>query len=542
MSYENLPKNITNQAVLVRGGRPDYTTLSTAAFPTPTADEIGSILEHIDTGDRFRWSSTGWYKTDIAAVPKVHTELTKGVEGSLIIASLLPVFQMSAKYGLIGPAFTLSMAGATTTVIDDKFTCQTGTSANGGAVITSRKQLHYREGQGSIGRLSAIFSTGVADSEQHAGLISAENLLCFGYEGADFGIIYRKGGTAEVQELTLTVAAGSESVTVTIDGIVYTVPLSGTGTVEEDAFEIAESLQSQVPLYYFTSNGDQVVSKSILALPQGAFAYSSAGSSVGSWAVITSGVAPTSIFINQADWNKDTKADLNPQLGNMYQIKFQDTFGAIDFFVVDEATGDYTLVHRIANSNTSIDVNVNVPIFRLGWVANNTGNTTNIIVSGANCSIFTEGLVNKPSPRTVFKEQLAIGNSLTSVLAVRNRRVFGTKTNRSDILLSLLTASTQSIKGATFVLVLDPVFGSPVQWSYTDKETSISEVSTDKISITGGINLIAIEAAPNSSSSLKLSPSILESIIPGSVLCIAAIVSSGPASDCQASLSWQEDI
>lgn len=60
MSYENIPKNLTEKAVLTRGGRPDYITLSTDPAPIPTADESGAIWEHSDTGDRYRWTSTVW--------------------------------------------------------------------------------------------------------------------------------------------------------------------------------------------------------------------------------------------------------------------------------------------------------------------------------------------------------------------------------------------------------------------------------------------------------------------------------------------------
>jgi hypothetical protein len=60
MSYENVPKNLTEKAVLVRGGRPDYITLSSDPTPVPTADEAGAIWEHSDTGKRYRWSSTTW--------------------------------------------------------------------------------------------------------------------------------------------------------------------------------------------------------------------------------------------------------------------------------------------------------------------------------------------------------------------------------------------------------------------------------------------------------------------------------------------------
>lgn len=65
MSYENVPKNITEKAVLTRGGRADYEKLDAAAFPTPAATEAGAILEVTDTGDRYRWSGTVWFQVEI---------------------------------------------------------------------------------------------------------------------------------------------------------------------------------------------------------------------------------------------------------------------------------------------------------------------------------------------------------------------------------------------------------------------------------------------------------------------------------------------
>lgn len=68
MSYENVPKNLTEQAVLTRDGRPDYLKLAADPFPSPTVDEVGAILENTDTGDRYRWTSTQWIKTHIASI------------------------------------------------------------------------------------------------------------------------------------------------------------------------------------------------------------------------------------------------------------------------------------------------------------------------------------------------------------------------------------------------------------------------------------------------------------------------------------------
>ena len=60
MSFENVPKNLTEKAVLIRQGRPDYITLSSDPAPVPTTNEAGAVWEHSDTGDRFRWTSTTW--------------------------------------------------------------------------------------------------------------------------------------------------------------------------------------------------------------------------------------------------------------------------------------------------------------------------------------------------------------------------------------------------------------------------------------------------------------------------------------------------
>lgn len=69
MSYENVPKNLTEQAVLVRGGRPDYSKLEAAPFPTPTLDERGAVLENTDTGNRYIWTGTTWIQTHSLGFP-----------------------------------------------------------------------------------------------------------------------------------------------------------------------------------------------------------------------------------------------------------------------------------------------------------------------------------------------------------------------------------------------------------------------------------------------------------------------------------------
>ena len=92
MSYENVPKNLTEKAVLVRDGRPDYITLSSDPAPVPTADEAGAIWEHSDTGSRYRWTSAVWVQVADQGRGVVASSdfLVEVAKGNVIGHSLLP--------------------------------------------------------------------------------------------------------------------------------------------------------------------------------------------------------------------------------------------------------------------------------------------------------------------------------------------------------------------------------------------------------------------------------------------------------------------
>lgn len=91
MSYENVPKNLTEQAVLIRGGRPDYFKLDADPFPTPTSDESGAILEVTDTGDRYRWNSVAWHKVEVQATAIVRDYFSEVNKGNIPGEALVPV-------------------------------------------------------------------------------------------------------------------------------------------------------------------------------------------------------------------------------------------------------------------------------------------------------------------------------------------------------------------------------------------------------------------------------------------------------------------
>jgi hypothetical protein len=474
--------------------------------------------------------------------------------GDLKAEAMTPITQISAEYGLLGQVLTVtdSAASGTNTVVDNKFTCQTGVASTGLASILTLRQLSYKPGQGAMARFTSIFSAGVADSLQAAGLITAENSFVFAFAGTAFGILHAHNGESESQELTITTpAAGAENATVTIDGTGFTVPLTA-GTVQHNALEISDSLNAQVTNFTFTSNDDQVVAQSLLPGPQGSYAFTSA-TAVAAWVQVTAGVDNTINFIPQAAWNIDARLTgsvqeaLDPTKGNVYQIQYQYLgFGAIKFFVEDSDSGDFILVHVIEFANTDTIPSVSNPSFRIGWLVNNVGNTTNLTVSGGSASGFIEGLLRRSTPpRAEDNEQLAVGTTLTNIITFRNRITFGNKVNRVEIIPLLASVSTQTNKAAFFEIRADPVFsGVDLDFAYIDKENSVMEIATDAATVTGGRLLGAATVVAGSSEQLKFNERDEQTFaaLPGQTFSIAARVSSGAAADMQATGTWTEDI
>lgn len=466
--------------------------------------------------------------------------------GELKAESMTPITQISAQYGLLTNTLTtVDSAGAgSVSVVDNKFTCDSGVLANGLGSISTLRQLAYRAGQGAMARFTAVFSAGVVGNIQAAGLITAENGFVFGCVGTAFGILHTHDGKDELQELTLTVAAGAETATVTIDGVPYSVILSGVGTVQGDAFEIAESLTAQVPNYLFTSNNDQVVAQAVISGVQGSFAYTSPGTSVGAFVQLVLGVSAIQEFIPQASWNQSTAPLLDTEKGNVYQIQFQYLgFGAINFFIEDSDSGELVLVHRIKFANQNTVPSVSNPTFRIGWLSTNTTSTTSVRVQGSSAGAFIEGTVFRDSPpRAASNEQTSVTTALTNILSIRNRISFGEKVNRAELFPQLITASSQTNKAAFFDIIVDPTFLTPVTFQYEDKANSISETTTDSALITGGRVIGSLTVTNTGSLILKFEGDQASAVFPGTVICLAARMSSGAASDCQATITWQEDL
>lgn len=472
--------------------------------------------------------------------------------GDAISEELSPITQINAKYGLLTNVLTVldDSASGTNSVVDNKFTCETGTATDGLASILTLRQVTSRAGQGVQARFSAAFDNPVSSSTQAAGIITAGAAFTFAYVGTNFGIVTVRDGIDELQELTLTVPAGAENATVTINAIPYVVALSGGGTLEIDAYEIQLELNSVVPNYAFTSNGAQVVAQAIIPDAQLAFAYSSAGTSVGAWVQLSAGDDGTTDFIPQSAWNQDTRLTgdidsiLDQQDMNYYKIQLD---GSVDFSVKDKDSKKYVLVHRIPYINTD---NLNNPAestFRIGWLARNTGNTSNVTIQGSYAASFIEGKIfydTAPQGKSNNQTIVAAANP-SSVISLRNRISFGDKVNRAEVLPLVVGVSSQTSKFAFFKMLLNPTFSSPIDFEYVAKGSSLVEFSLDNVEVTGGLEIGSVTVEAGAPAQLQFNTTLnrTTSVFPGSVIVITAeIPSGGGGSDCQANVTFQEDL
>lgn len=462
--------------------------------------------------------------------------------GEQAVAEPTPVVQISAQYGLTDEVMEIVSAGGATSNGDSLFKVNSGTNPLGLASLNTMKQLAYKPGQGALARFTALFSPGVAASLQAAGLINSEDAFAFGYVNENFGIIYSRNGKTEHQELTVTTAAsGSENATVTIDGTGYTVPLT-SGSTNHNAQEIAASLTSQVPNYLFTANNNVVSSMNLLPTPDGAYAFSSA-TAVATWDQQQAGVEPTISLIAQSDWNRDTVPWLDPTKGNVYAISIQYLgFGNIQFYVEDEVTGLKTLVHQIEYSNKNLIPSVGNPTFRIGWLARNLGNTTDLLVAGASAAGFIEGK-NIPDtlPRAVESVTTAIGTTQTNVITIRNRFHFGDKINRADIIPLLLSMGTEGSKGAFFRLVANAEFAGDINFDYVDQQNSVAETSTDQVALVPDTGRFIASFLVTQQGTVIGSNDFQTRIFPDDQLTLSAAVTATPSAVMTASAVWQED-
>lgn len=339
--------------------------------------------------------------------------------GEPISVELTPVAQGDFVHGINPQVFNSnSFAGGTTSVEQNMAVLESGTSPSGSAVVQLRRTLKYKPGQGAMMRATALFGTGSiagshpATSAQFIGMGNSESGYFVGYFGGAFGILHSKTGAREVQTLTIGAAAGTEDVTVTLNGDSIVVPVTGGASTTQTAYQLAQANYRNLgPTGWIADvKGSTVtfISARAGSYSGGTFSVASGGSIGGTFAQTIAGVAQENDFILQSQFNEDTLDGngpsgmiFNPDKGNVFQIGFQYLgFGNANFSIEDPQTGLLSMFHRIKNANALEKPVLKNPNVSILATSSNIGPAPESVkLKTASMVAFTEGKVAKLDPK-----------------------------------------------------------------------------------------------------------------------------------------------
>lgn len=258
------------------------------------------------------------------------------------------------KYEILGGTVTAAATG--------EVALTTSTTAYSYAALLTAQHLAYRPGQGVVVRGIAAFSAGGANTTQVFGPLQGEEGVAVGMNGTSFGFLHRLGRRLAIYKLTLTAGAGgAETATVTLNGTAQTVALT-SGTTTVNAREIAQRAggYADAAASWFVQAVGNVVyfTRTYHGATDGAFTYSSTGTSAGTFAQVQAGATGTSTWTPQADFSYDSLDGtgpsgivLDPTKLNAYEFRWGWLGVLAPELWIFDYQGTPHLAHRMAWTN-----------------------------------------------------------------------------------------------------------------------------------------------------------------------------------------------
>jgi hypothetical protein len=486
--------------------------------------------------------------------------------GEPLAISPTAVIQLDAIYGTTTDVIQTytNGTGSVANSVAGMFHVSSGTTQGGYGVLRSKRFMRYRPGQGIVTRFTAMFTQGVAGSNQFAGLANQENRLQFGYNGDRFGIVRSTGGRATILLMTMTAAPNAgQTATITLNGVPYTVALTA-GTVDQATVQIVNRVGGYGGWLFQQVDGAMLWLAPSLGPMNGTFSFTSTGNATATFTVKQAGVAQTDYWTYQEDWNIDrmdgsntittnpSGMTLDPTKMNVYQIAMRWLgAGTISFALEDQASGALVYVHREHYVNQHTRPHIDNPSFKIAYTAVNTTNTSNLTVRGASIygavegTIFQNELTRSWSTsksglaQNVTHHMMSIKNSVvTNGLAGANNGNY--VLNTKEAIIKSLSVSVQSTDPSQVFLFFEPRSFSST-YTYFNipfcNETHAIDTGTFNTAVDTPIytGLLAINGTIN----IDLSAYRI-TVPPGSWVSIA-IRSTNSVSQATVALAWSED-
>lgn len=432
--------------------------------------------------------------------------------GQVMVESFFPVAQGDFVYGINDQNFTTSsLMGATVSTANGICSLQSGTNASGSATVQLRRGLKYRPGQGASMKATALFDTPDAGNAQFVGAGSAESGYFIGYFGTSFGILHAEDGDREIRKLEITAGAGTEDVTITLDGNAIVVPVTGASDVTQTAYQIGLADYSQLGpggwLVDVVSSSVYFVSARAGAAFDGSYSISSGGSIVGSFSQVQDSTAQTTTFITASSFNIDRLDGKGPSgmtldltKGNVYEIQYQYLgFGNASFSVEDSETGVLAPFHMIKNANVRTTPVLKNPNTSVLATSANIGGTTSKTLKTVSMAGFVEGQVQNLDPKFGNAFAFPTVNSTTykPVALLKVNRVYRDQSCYGEFDLLEVGASNESAAASPKTLVVGlfkrAEISGDVSFEYIDENNSIVSYAQLSPSTNAISNLADIE-------------------------------------------------
>ena len=498
----------------------------------------------------------------VNGVDKVYINGPVGSFGEVDTITKLPTAQADFVYGLNSKIIRqVAYSGGNVTSQDGYAVINSSTDPRGSAAAELRRGIKYASGQGALFRGTALFDTPVNGNVQLIGMGNGECGYFFGYLNTSFAILHQDSSKREIRKLTVTTPAGTENVTVTLDGETVVIAVVGGTDATQTAYQLALGDYSQVgDGWEADAIGSDVY---FLSARAGSYAgsYSAVGSSagsLGSFSQVEAGVAPSSDVYLQTQWNIDrmdgsgpSGMTLDPSKGNVYQIGFQYLGQGNAFFsIADQETGRFLPVHEIKNSNTRTTPVLRNPNLHGLVTSTNTGNTTNVAVKTASISTFHEGIFVPLDPKFSYSKTFNTTNTsnvFLGLLALKVNRVHKGQScfGEMDFLRFSATNNAGSAAPKSFQIgiIPDAVITGDVNFVEIDTNNSIvsyADLGNGQAITPNGRNAAIYTVGVPSGIGVNIDLGDTNIVFGEGRIIVIGFISADSISNCSLSINWFE--
>lgn len=245
-------------------------------------------------------------------------------------------------------------------------------------------------------------------------------------------------------------------------------------------------------------------------------------------------------WIRQESWNVNTRPDLDPTKGNVYQIEYRWLGFGAQIFSVEDMSANVEVVHIIHYANRNTATSIDNPNLPLTARVENTGNTTAVVLRTPSAIAGLDGDPENDaiglSLATDVADAAIIGGTEKAILTLRNPETWLTKNNRMFLQALRLSLAAEGTKP---VIVRVYANAAITGGAYADVATNVSpvQVNTTMTAFTGGTQIGTYSLAKDGNISIDLTGAKFKGY-PGEEITITAL--SANASEVTAGIAFRQ--